>query len=296
MHQPILLLLFLYLCKGHYEEDNFATEQTFDFNDADFKGFQAHTEESDESETISTVRPANVNKNHKFSKDYVNIIKDLLKSIEETNRGNPNIKDLTVHCNSFRSCYQCINNIDAKCKWCHDVGCVKNTSRLCKGIKRRNSTVNQDCPYIVHQGSILIPAGVKINLKIKLHAPDPVIYNKDIKCEIRLINKIIHLKGVLFNDIVYCYPTVLDTKMFNNVASGTFKLIWGGVQPYSNQIPIEVYKCENLAIDCSSCKLLPSEYGCGWCNKIKNCVIGAKCGNFMEWHINKISCKPYGKT
>ncbi|KAJ0175980.1 hypothetical protein K1T71_008154 [Dendrolimus kikuchii] len=284
MRKPMILLLLLYLYKGYCEDDNSVTEESFDF-----KYFKSTTKQYDISEFIVT-------ETYKYEDSDINKTKKIIKLNLKANhrKEGPKSKDPAVHCSSHQSCYECVGNNEINCGWCHNIGCVKNTSRLCPGVKNINLTVDQSCPYIKHQGPILIPAGVKINLKVKLHAPDPVIYYKEIKCQIKLKNRITHLKGLIFNDIVHCYPTNLDIKLNGNVAGGSFKLIWGGVQPYSNQIPIEVYKCESLAKDCNSCKLLPSEYGCGWCNDIKECVIGVKCNNFMTWHLNRLTCDPYG--
>ncbi|XP_038212871.1 plexin-A3-like [Zerene cesonia] len=208
--------------------------------------------------------------------------------------GKKDSKDIDSYCRSIHSCYDCVKSELYPCGWCHDFGCTGKPHNLCPKTKdasndNRHRGVSS-CPYIQHDGDIFIPAGIRTNLKVKLHILDPIIYRKSIICQIRLKDRITQLKGFIVSNFVYCYPFIIDEIGLSKY-TGTFKLIWGGVNPYSNEIPVSVYKCEKLAKSCGSCTSLRPEYGCGWCEDTHKCVVSDKCeGNIIKLIVNETSC------
>ncbi|CAG4953310.1 unnamed protein product [Colias eurytheme] len=218
-----------------------------------------------------------------------NVLKDDV--IPLSNAQKQDSKGMASYCRSIRSCYHCVQSEEYQCGWCHDFGCTSNPYNLCpKTMDDRMYRGVSSCPHIQHDGDILIPAGVRTNLKVKLHVLDPIIYRKNIICQIRLQDRVTQLKGFIVSNFVYCYPFTIDDVNLSKYR-GSFKLIWGGVNPYSNEIPVLVYKCEKLAKNCVSCTSILPEYGCGWCEDTHKCVVSDKCeGNVIKLTVNKTSC------
>lgn len=234
----------------------------------------------------------------------INRIKNYLQSMHHySDDQSPRMRDPSSYCRSFRTCYECVKSMWFPCGWCHNYGCTDNPEKLCpyaETVAEKSNLTGEvkACPHIYHDGPITVPAGVRIDLKVKLFAPDPIIYDKEIICQIKVQGKLSHLKGLLLNNVVYCYPVVLnsDATEYGDSDDGTLRLVWGGAQPYSNELPLEVYKCEILGMDCESCKLIPSVYACGWCDHTSKCVIAEKCTeDMMKWALNKLTCEHYGK-
>lgn len=213
------------------------------------------------------------------------------------------MRDPSSYCRSFQNCYECVKSMWFPCGWCHNYGCTENPEKLCPFAETTAEKSNitgeiKACPHVQHEGPILIPSGIRINIKVKLYIPDPVMYDKEIMCQIKIKDRLTHLKGLILNDVVYCYPITLQIEAirFGDTDIGSLKLIWGGAQPYSNEIPLIVYNCETLAVDCESCRLIPSAYACGWCDQSSKCVISDKCSNdMMKWTLNRLTCEHYGK-
>lgn len=223
-------------------------------------------------------------------------LKAFLKYVKSDNELETSImRDAATYCRSFKSCEDCVRTSWYSCGWCHNFGCTHNPEVLCplagNRLEKPNYTDVKVCPSISHDGPILIAAGGIINIRVSLQAVDPVIYDKDIICQIRLDNdqKVFHVKGLILNSIVYCYPFSLDTQEADR---GIFRLIWGGAAPFSNEMAMVVYQCDALASDCDSCRVLPAKYLCGWCPVLEKCVIGQKCNNnFLKWTLSKITCQ-----
>ncbi|XP_035438070.1 plexin A3-like [Spodoptera frugiperda] len=215
----------------------------------------------------------------------------------------PQMKDPSSYCHTFNTCHECVKSMWFPCGWCHNYGCTESPQTLCPRAETKAEKSNitgeiRACPRAEHDGPLLIPGGVRVNMKIKIYVPDPAIYEQEIICQIKLRNRLTHLKGLILNDIVYCYPIALEPHavQFGDTDKGTLTLLWGGTQPYSNSIEIIVYNCELLASDCESCRIIPSVYGCGWCDQTAKCVIGDKCPkDMMKWTLNRLTCEHYGK-
>lgn len=232
-------------------------------------------------------------------------VKTFLKSITHLSKEATRLKDAKRYCRSFLTCDECINSMWFPCTWCHNTGCTHTAEKYCtintNKADKYNFTSNiTGCPYIHNNGPVLVPAGVNINLKVKAFIPDPVIYKKRIICLVQIKKRFTHLIGMLVGDTVYCYSKILKPDInlkFTDAETGTLRLIWGGAEPYSNEIPLVVYKCGDLALDCDTCRLIPTEYGCGWCDKIQSCVVGQHCAHdLISWTLNRLTCDSYVKN
>lgn len=235
-------------------------------------------------------------------KKILNYLKSFTSPRKETAQQIKILENPSKYCKSFRSCKECARSKWYPCGWCHNYGCTHQPDKLCTYAMTRMDVANTTteelkklCPYIEHQGSILIPAGIRHNLQVKIHATDPVLYEKEIICQLHFSNRVTYLKALILDDIVYCYPVTLDTSAQGETNVGLLRLIWGGVHPFSNKIPISVYRCESLAGDCESCRMIPPEYGCGWCGEKNKCVIADKCEDLLMWNVNRLTCRSLGK-
>ncbi|KOB78359.1 Plexin-A2 [Operophtera brumata] len=193
----------------------------------------------------------------------------------------------TSACSSFRTCSECVKSVP--CNWCHNLGCTNIGDKLCPyGIALKKSNINKakECPYII-PGPILLASGIRTFIDVKLYAPDPIISDMNIICQIKLKNRVSHLKGVTINNSVYCHPIVLNTK---ETLTGSFRLNWGGVDPYSNRVPVTVFNCEELAKNCESCITIDPVFRCGWCKSISSCVIANQCTGVTNWSGNNQTC------
>ena len=213
------------------------------------------------------------------------------------------IKDPGSYCRTFDTCYECVKSVWFPCGWCHDFGCTDNPEHHCPfaetEAKRFNITGElKACPYIGHQGSILVPEGLLTKIKVQLYGPDPAILEKEITCQIIVGNRLTNIVGTIQNGYVHCSPIVLQSyaNLYRDKNRGALSLVWGGAQPYSNRIPLIVYNCEVAAINCEECTKIPAEYGCGWCAPTAKCVMQGKCAlSLFHWIRDSSTCKVYGK-
>lgn len=194
------------------------------------------------------------------------------------------------YCSSFKTCLECVKSYLYPCDWCHNFGCVNIGDKLCPyviALKNSNQNIMKMCPYIQYHGSIMLPSGQRTLIDVKMQAPDPITYSMRIICQLKLKNRLTHMKGFVLKNWVYCYPIKVDTR---ETLIGSFSLIWGGVDPYSNEVPVTVYNCEVLAYNCESCRILPQAFECGWCNSQNSCMTACACNDLMTWSQNKVRC------
>lgn len=201
---------------------------------------------------------------------------------------NPN-----EYCRKIKTCAECVKTTLYKCEWCHDYGCTDDALKLCpRAVKRFQNLKSTDlCPSIKYNDKIIIPYGIKVNIKVKLNAPDPAVHKKEAICQVKLENHLTHLRALIIQNMIYCYPIMFKYKPHKGAVHGTLQIIWGGMEPFSNVIPITIYRCENLANDCNSCISIPKAYACGWCPNTNVCVIGEECSeDIIRWSLNRLNC------
>ncbi|KOB78358.1 Plexin A [Operophtera brumata] len=194
----------------------------------------------------------------------------------------------TSACNSFRTCSECVKSVP--CEWCHNLGCTNFGDKLCPhgiALKYSNRNKAKECPYIIPE-PIIFASGIRTFINVKLYAPDPIIYDMNIMCQIKLKNRVSHFQGVIISNSVYCHPVMLNTN--REILLGSFRLNWGGVEPYSNGVPVTVFNCEELAKNCESCITIAPVFRCGWCKSISSCVIANKCKDVTKWSRDNQMC------
>ncbi|XP_075977384.1 uncharacterized protein LOC142977390 [Anticarsia gemmatalis] len=239
----------------------------------------------------------------RLSPEEISRIKDFLMSLNQFNDGSMLLKDPSGYCRSFSNCYDCVKSMWYPCGWCHNLGCTERPEKICPtaatNVEISNITGEiKACPHIYHNGPVLVPAGVNMYIKVNVYLPDPIVNDKEIICQIRLKNRHMHLKALLINNMVYCIPMILKSDLleYGDTERGSLRVIWGGAQPYSNEVPLLVYSCEALATECESCRMIPAAYQCGWCDDTQSCVTGDKCADdLMKWTLNRLTCEPYSR-
>ncbi|KAJ8719786.1 hypothetical protein PYW08_011961 [Mythimna loreyi] len=232
-------------------------------------------------------------------------IKNFLQSIDryKDNNDHTSMKDPSGYCRSFENCFECVKSLWFPCGWCHNYGCTESPEALCPYAETKADKSNltgevKGCPHIEHDGPVAVQSGELTTIKVQLYVPDPALYNKEIICQIKVGQRTTHLKGLLVNDFVHCFPVVLNSyaKLYGETDRGTLTLLWGGAQPFSNKVPLIVYDCEVLAPNCELCRRIPANYGCGWCDSIAKCVNKEKCQSKSNWTRNRMTCENYGRA
>lgn len=270
---PQLVSLFLVFSKV-YCQDEISNADSIPFSHDDLI---VPLEEFNKNETLQRVRK--VEQDHRIS-----------HYVEEASFRT----DINNYCSSFRTCFECVKSVWHPCQWCHNLGCTNMGELLCpyaKTLKNSNANILKVCPFIQHKGPILLPSGLRSHITVKLNAPDPIINDMDIICQIKLKNRLTHLKGLILKDSIHCYPVKLDAAAYRETIHGSFRVIWGGYEPYSNEVPMTVYNCGGLADECDTCSALAPEFGCGWCDGLSSCVTANQCDDIMNWSLNRVTCK-----
>ncbi|KAF9801775.1 hypothetical protein SFRURICE_014929 [Spodoptera frugiperda] len=203
------------------------------------------------------------------------------------------IDSIQGYCTSFSSCWDC-KRAGAQCDWCHDVGCTHYPSLHCPqkvfldNTWHKNS-IERYCTEIVSSDPIFVPADVKKYIKLNLRIDDLTIFKRSIMCEIHVEQSIIRVKANVGQTTLYCDMTNL--KISRTVSLGYVRLLWGGVEPYSNMILMIVYRCQYMASTCYECQELDKRFNCGWCEETSKCILLEECPRqFAPWIDRKSLC------
>lgn len=230
--------------------------------------------------------------NIKHSKKPANKTVPILKFLTSDRNEILRKENLEPYCAKITSCDECIKN-SAYCDWHFDYGCSRIDLNVL--VSKTLTTMKFHCPFVTHEGHVAIHAGVSTNVDVKVYAPFPEMFEREISCEIQVSDSVTLLQGVIINDMVHCYEFQYDLDSENPVEYGSFKLNWGGIDPYSNEVPLVVYNCETMAKDCESCSQIGPEYGCGWCDVLSQCVMEKKCPTHGNWWLSRNSCHHVSK-
>lgn len=223
----------------------------------------------------------------------------ILICIELTNQYKTDISSLDPvenYCSSFSSCRDC-KSASLQCDWCHEVGCTHYSSLHCPQKIFLDKTYFKEnkerfCNEIISDNPIFIPANLRRFIKMNLKIDDLTIYKRSIMCEIHVEETIIRVKATISNGALYCDMTIL--RINQSVSLGYIRLLWGGVDPYSNLILIIVYRCEYMASDCVDCQVLDKGFNCGWCQEKSVCSLLEECPRqYGQWINKKSLCGKY---
>jgi hypothetical protein len=203
---------------------------------------------------------------------------------------------LQTYCSSFKSCNECKRST-FQCEWCNQVGCTAYPRLHCP--KRvlldeiwKKNTAERYCTEIVNKQPIFVPANLRRFIKLELKIDDLTLYESSIMCEMQIGHRVTQVTATLEGGAAYCDTAILKTN--RNMVLGYIRLVWGGVEPFSNSILVLVYNCHTLAKNCIDCLALNKEYDCGWCKENNSCGPIEECPRqFGLWMNKSFSCINY---
>lgn len=193
-------------------------------------------------------------------------------------------------CSTHSSCTQCVSS-EFPCDWCVEAHrCTHDTAENCRndilvtGVSRVGPSYRSGpsfCPTIsITDGSeILVAAGVKKSIKVKVHIIGQFIVQTRFVCQFNIEGRVTTVNAQLLGDTIYCDPMEFAYTSRSPNLTAKFAVIWGGSKPLDNphDIHIVIYRCRDMADSCGMCLALPDKYGCGWCSSTNSCEVEEQC-------------------
>ncbi|KAF8370327.1 plx-1 [Pristionchus pacificus] len=201
-------------------------------------------------------------------------------------------------CRRFSTCTACTSS-PFPCDWClRSNECVsgQETEDRCRGqvfvngMKRSGSSSRRGpshCPHIVAPSPLIYqPAGHRRPIAVKAQNIDTAFMH-DFKCQFRLPNGNVQKRvATRRNDgNIECDEMVMD-----DTGRVSIDVVWTArdepaiphLLDNTQEISIEVYKCDEIASDCGTCLTLDtSKFACGWCESQQSvqsrCVAPSLC-------------------
>lgn len=143
---------------------------------------------------------------------------------------------------------------------------------------------------------ILVPAGVKRSVKVRVHVIGHSIVQTRYVCQFNIEGRVSSVNAQLLGDTIYCDSMEF---MYTSKAphiTATFAVIWDGAKPLDNphNIHVVIYRCRDMADSCGMCLALPAKYGCGWCSSSNSCEVEEQCKGTegtVDW-LNRLQTCP----
>lgn len=165
------------------------------------------------------------------------------------------------------------------------------------------------CPALNARGDgneILVPAGMKKSIKVKVHIFDQLMVQARFICRFKLEGRVVNVTAQLLSDTVYCDEMEFASAEKSPNATAQFDVIWGGRNALDNpdnihgeRAPridpfheicyvffwstVNIYRCSAMASDTVTCTSLPDEYDCGWCPSLQKCTVRDECSTGNDW-------------
>jgi len=181
-------------------------------------------------------------------------------------------------CTIINSCQEC-NNVGLAsqgCKWCpYDGGCIYQ-SNLCN--KRTHVTSANVCPTLEYVNDFRIPVGVRMEFQISgRHLPEPIDGMDAIgyRCVVDIEGDKQTTRGRLRDsNVLVCEAVSYDYTGTKGVVTAKVTAIFGNIEIDSTDLSVEVYKCNQMASDCSQCQgQIEDYYKCSWCTATNQCTL-----------------------
>lgn len=194
-------------------------------------------------------------------------------------------------CSTHLSCTKCVSS-PFPCDWCVDTHrCTHDTAENCRndimvnGVNRMGPSYRSGpgfCPAInvTDVGTeILVPAGVKRSVKVRVHVIGHSIVQTRYVCQFNIEGRVSSVNAQLLGDTIYCDPMEFMYTSKPPHITATFAVIWDGAKPLDNphNIHVVIYRCRDMADSCGMCTSLPAKYGCGWCSSSNTCEVEEQC-------------------
>ncbi|KAJ8301364.1 hypothetical protein KUTeg_020351 [Tegillarca granosa] len=181
----------------------------------------------------------------------------------------------TYDCNKFETCNECVRYFDKRitCFWCKEKATCKQNTDDCKGGNSINNTGT--CPSLNKSEVIRIPYNIMENktfLGTNIPKKNQSVHN--FQCNINGKNfsvSEVNTDSITCQDLKVQMPSPLKQNVTVTVTVYFRHRIL-------DTTDIEVYSCEILGRDCSTCKYFKAEnYSCNWCNSSNQCQYNKEC-------------------
>lgn len=211
-------------------------------------------------------------------------------------------------CSTHLSCTRCVSSL-FPCDWCVDTHrCTHDTAENCRndimvnGVNRMGPSYRSGpafCPAInvTDLGTeILVPAGVKRSVKVRVHVIGHSIVQTRYVCQFNIEGRVSSVNAQLLGDTIYCDSMEFMYTSKSPHITATFAVIWDGAKPLDNphNIHVVIYRCRDMADSCGMCLALPAKYGCGWCSSSNSCEVEEQCKGTegtVDW-LNRLQTCP----
>lgn len=143
---------------------------------------------------------------------------------------------------------------------------------------------------------ILVPAGVKRSVKVRVHVIGHSIVQTRYVCQFNIEGRVSSVNAQLLGDTIYCDSMEFMYTSKSPHITATFAVIWDGAKPLDNphNIHVVIYRCRDMADSCGMCLALPAKYGCGWCSSSNSCEVEEQCKGTegtVDW-LNRLQTCP----
>ncbi|XP_070491742.1 plexin-A4 [Chironomus tepperi] len=211
-------------------------------------------------------------------------------------------------CSTHLSCTRCVSSL-FPCDWCVDTHrCTHDTAENCRndimvnGVNRMGPSYRSGpafCPAInvTDLGTeILVPAGVKRSVKVRVHVIGHSIVQTRYVCQFNIEGRVSSVNAQLLGDTIYCDSMEFMYTSKPAHITAPFAVIWDGAKPLDNphNIHVVIYRCRDMADSCGMCLALPAKYGCGWCSSSNTCEVEEQCKGSegtVDW-LNRLQTCP----
>ncbi|GAB0093919.1 Plexin_cytopl domain-containing protein [Sergentomyia squamirostris] len=203
-------------------------------------------------------------------------------------------------CSTHLSCTQCVSS-QFPCDWCVEAHrCTHDTAENCRndilvtGVSRAGPSYRSGptfCPTINATGDgseILVAAGSKKSIKVKVHIIGQFIVQTRFVCQFNIEGRVTSVNAQLLGDTIYCDPMEFIYTSRSPNLTATFAVIWGGSKPLDNphNIHIVIYRCREMSDSCGVCLALSEKYSCGWCSSSNSCEVEEQCNKQSEGKVD----------
>ncbi|CRK93426.1 CLUMA_CG006962, isoform A, partial [Clunio marinus] len=194
-------------------------------------------------------------------------------------------------CSTHLSCTRCVSSL-FPCDWCIETHhCTHDTAENCRndimvnGVNRMRSSYRSGtafCPAINGTDSdteILVPAGVKGSVKVRVHNFGHSIVQTRFVCQFTIEGRVSSVDAQLLGDIIYCDSIEFMYTSKLPQITATFAVVWDDVKPLDNphNIHVVIYRWRDMAESLRMCLVLPVKYGCAWCSSSNSCEVEEHC-------------------
>ncbi|KAK7603048.1 hypothetical protein V9T40_003047 [Parthenolecanium corni] len=214
----------------------------------------------------------------------------------------------TSACKAYTSCTSCVSS-NFPCDWLSKAyRCTYNATKsksddlIFTGIKSGPKFPRgpQYCPAFRAKNDglseILVAQGSEKEISVALHPIVPeggfIHPTHILRCEFGIEGRIttVEAKSLHFHDDeITCDPMKFSYSQHVPNMTATLSVTLRGSRPLENpnNIHVLIYKCQEMAKNCSMCLALDKKFGCGWCQSKNSCEFSEQCNNFSGGRLSQ---------